>query len=194
MYPTKSVLAEKEVMEKSDYPSKRDPALEGGKERAMYPTKNNLPEGVRIEAAALLQGCLVDSIDLTLQAKQAHWNVKGPSFIALHELFDKVAEDAETYVDLIAERIVQLGGIAVGTLGPVDKRSNLPAYPVTISSGKEHVAALSHALAYYGESIRKSAVTANQMEDADTADILTQVSRAADKYLWFVEAHGQAKD
>jgi starvation-inducible DNA-binding protein len=192
MYPTKGVLAEKEVMEKSAYPSKHDPALEGGKERAMYPTKNNLPENVRIQAATLLQGCLVDSIDLTLQAKQAHWNVKGPSFIALHELFDKVAEDAETYVDLIAERIVQLGGIAVGTLGPVDKRSNLPAYPVTISSGKEHVAALSHALAYYGEFIRKSIAEANQIEDADTADILTQVSRAADKYLWFVEAHGQA--
>ena len=118
----------------------------------MYPTKNNLPEKVRTQIATLLQDRLVDSIDLSLQAKQAHWNVKGPSFIALHELFDKVAEDAETYVDLIAERIVQLGGIAVGTLGPVDKRSSLPVYPVTISSGKEHVAALSHALASYGES------------------------------------------
>jgi starvation-inducible DNA-binding protein len=192
MYPTKSVLAEKEVMDKSVYPSKHDSSAEGGKERAMYPTKNSLPESVRLQVTTLLQNCLVDSIDLTLQAKQAHWNVKGPSFIALHELFDKVAEDAETYVDLIAERIVQLGGIAVGTLDPVDKKSSLPAYPVTISSGKEHVAALSHALAYYGESIRKSVFMANQVEDADTADILTQVSRAADKYLWFVEAHGQA--
>ena len=158
----------------------------------MYPTKNNLPEKVRSQVAALLQGCLVDSIDLTLQSKQAHWNVKGPSFIALHELFDKVSEDAEGYVDLIAERIVQLGGIAVGTLGPVDKKSNLPVYPVTISSGKEHVAALSHALASYGESVRKSIDQANEMKDADTADILTQISRAADKYLWFVEAHGQS--
>jgi starvation-inducible DNA-binding protein len=158
----------------------------------MYPTKNNLPEKVRTQIATLLQDRLVDSIDLSLQAKQAHWNVKGPSFIALHELFDKVAEDAETYVDLVAERIVQLGGIAVGTLGPVDKRSSLPVYPVTISSGKEHVAALSHALASYGESIRDSINQMNEMKDADTADILTQISRAADKYLWFVEAHGQA--
>jgi starvation-inducible DNA-binding protein len=192
MYPTKSVLVEKETTEKSVYPSKHDSAVEGGKERAMYPTKNNLPESARIQITTLLQERLVDSIDLTLQAKQAHWNVKGPSFIALHELFDKVAEDAETYVDLIAERIVQLGGIAVGTLGPVDKKSSLPAYPVTISSGKEHVAALSHALAYFGESIRKSIGQVTQMQDADTADILTQISRAADKYLWFVEAHGQA--
>ncbi len=130
MYPTKSVLAEKVEMDKSIYPVKHDPAEAGGRERAMYPTKNNLPESVRLQVTTLLQSCLVDSIDLTLQAKQAHWNVKGPSFIALHELFDKVAEDAETYLDLIAERIVQLGGIAVGTLGPVEKRSNLPAYPV----------------------------------------------------------------
>ncbi len=192
MYPTKSVLDEKTEIEKSAYPVKHDSAEKGGKERAMYPTKNSLPESIRLQVATLLQGCLVDSIDLTLQAKQAHWNVKGPSFIALHELFDKVAEDAETYVDLIAERIVQLGGIAVGTLDPVDKKSSLPAYPLMISSGKEHVAALSHALAYYGESIRKSIVEANKIGDADTADILTQVSRAADKYLWFVEAHGQA--
>lgn len=192
MVPTKTALAEKKPMENADFPSKRDSAENGGKERAMYSTKNSLPENTRVQITALLQGRLVDSIDLTLQAKQAHWNVKGPSFIALHELFDKIAEDAETYVDLIAERIVQLGGIAVGTLGPVDKRSNLPAYPVTISSGKEHVAALSHTLAYYGETVRKSIDRADELGDAGTADILTQISRAVDKYLWFVEAHGQA--
>jgi starvation-inducible DNA-binding protein len=158
----------------------------------MYPTKNNLPEKVRIQIITLLQERLVDSIDLTLQAKQAHWNVKGPSFMALHELFDKVSEGAVGYVDSIAERIVQLGGIAVGTRGPVDQKSSLPAYPVTISSGKEHVAALSHALASYGESVRASIHKANEMEDADTADILTEVSRGVDKYLWFVEAHGQS--
>jgi starvation-inducible DNA-binding protein len=192
MYPTKSVLAEKETMEKSVYPSKHDTAIEGGKERAMHPTKNNMPENARIQIAALLQERLVDSIDLMLQAKQAHWNVKGPSFIALHELFDKVAEDVETHVDLIAERIVQLGGIAVGTLGPVGKKSDLPVYPVTISGGKEHVAALSHALAYFGESVREAIEQANGLKDAGTADILTQISRATDKYLWFVEAQGQA--
>ena len=158
----------------------------------MYPTKNNLPEKVRIQVTTLLQSRLVDSIDLSLQAKQAHWNVKGPSFIALHELFDKVAEAAEGYSDLIAERIVQLGGIAVGTLGPVDQKSSLPVYPVTISSGKEHVASLSHALASYGESVRGTIQKAGEVEDADTADILTEVSRNVDKQLWFVEAHGQS--
>jgi starvation-inducible DNA-binding protein len=160
----------------------------------MFPTKNNLPEKVRTQVAAFLQERLVDSIDLTLQAKQAHWNVKGPSFMALHELFDKVSEAAEGFSDLVAERIVQLGGTAVGTRGPVDLKSSLPAYPTAITGGKEHVAALSHALASYGESMRESIRKAVEMDDADTVDILTEISRGADKYLWFVEAHGQSSN
>jgi starvation-inducible DNA-binding protein len=151
-----------------------------------------LPEKERIQVITLLQRRLIDSIDLTLQAKQAHWNVKGPSFIALHELFDKVSEAAEGYVDMLAERIVQLGGIALGSMESVCKKSSLPVYSVTISSGKEHVAALSHALASYGESVRNSIDEANAMRDADTADLLTEISRGNDKYLWFVEAHDQA--
>jgi starvation-inducible DNA-binding protein len=160
----------------------------------MYPTKNTLPEKVRIQMTTLLQERLVDSIDLTLQAKQAHWNVKGPSFMSLHELFDKIAEGAEGYIDLIAERIVQLGGIAVGTHGPVDKKSSLPVYPVTISSGKEHVAALSRALAFYGESLGATLAQSVEWKDVDTTDILTEISRGVGKQLWFVEAHGQASD
>jgi starvation-inducible DNA-binding protein len=164
------------------------------KDASAYPTKNNIPEKVRVQIAGLLQGHLVNSIDLTLQAKQAHWNVKGPNFIALHELFDKVTEEAEGFADLIAERIVQLGGIAIGTLGPVDLKSTLPTYPLKISGGKEHVAALSHSLASYGESIRAAIAQTAELNDAGTADILTEISRAADKNLWFVEAHAQAND
>ena len=160
----------------------------------MHPTKNSLPEKVRVQMATDLQERLVDSIDLSLQAKQAHWNVKGPSFMSLHELFDKIAEASEGYVDLIAERIVQLGGTAVGTRGPVDRKSSLPVYPVTISSGKEHVASLSRALAFYGENLAKTLAQAAEWKDTDTSDILTEISREVNKQLWFVEAHGQAAD
>src|SRR5207244_12448514 len=90
---------------------------------AAYPTKNDLPEAARGEAVALLNQRLADCIDLQTQCKQAHWNVKGPTFIALHKLFDEINEDVEGYVDLIAERIVQLGGIAEGTVGVVADRS-----------------------------------------------------------------------
>src|SRR5271154_717851 len=112
----------------------------------MYPTKNDLPEENRGGIVELVQHRLADSIDMMLQAKQAHWNVKGPNFIALHELFDKVSEEIEEYVDLLAERIVQLGGFAEGTVYAAGKRTALKQYPLSISSGKEHVTALSNAL------------------------------------------------
>ena len=156
-------------------------------------TRNSLPEKTRIEIVALLQVRLADSIDLVMQAKQAHWNVKGPNFIALHELFDKVYTDTGVYVDLIAERIVQLGGLAQGTIRAAAKVSGMPEYPLDISSGHKHVAELAYAIAFYGELIRKAIALSTELEDAGTADILTQISRGADMNLWFVEAHEQAE-
>ena len=157
----------------------------------MYKTKNDLPEKVRTQVAAMLQERLAEAVDLVTQAKQAHWNVKGPSFIALHQLFDQVYEHASGHVDLIAERIVQLGGTAEGTLRVAAKRSRLPEYPLSISGGEEHVAALSHSLAYFGEEVRTGIDKADEIRDRDTADILTEISRSVDKDLWFVEAHAQ---
>ena len=156
-------------------------------------TRNSLPKKTRIEVAALLQDRLSDTIDLMMQAKQAHWNVKGPNFIALHELFDKVYTDTGVYVDVIAERIVQLGGIAIGTIRETAKQSRLPGYPLDISSGMKHVAKLAAAIAFYGALIRKAIDRSSKLEDADTADIFTEVSRGADSNLWFVEAHEQAQ-
>src|SRR5207249_10494728 len=101
----------------------------------MYPTRNDLPESARIKLVELLNQRLADSIDLQTQCKQAHWNVKGPAFIALHKLFDAINEDVEQYVDLIAERSVQLGGIAEGTGGGVAGRSTRPDYPLEVSLG-----------------------------------------------------------
>src|SRR5436305_736048 len=94
----------------------------------MYPTKNDLPEGTRRQVIELLNARLADAIDLQTQTKQAHWNLKGPSFIALHKLFDEINEDVEDYVDLIAERAVQLGGVAEGTARTIAKRSSLAEY------------------------------------------------------------------
>jgi len=156
-------------------------------------TRNSLPEKTRIQIAALLQARLADSIDLTMQAKQAHWNVKGPHFIPLHELFDKVYTDSGVYVDLIAERIVQLGGIAQGTIRAAAKASCMPEYPLDLSDGHKHVAELAHAIALYGEMIREAIVLSTELGDAVTADILTQVSRGAEMNLWFVEAHEQSE-
>jgi starvation-inducible DNA-binding protein len=159
----------------------------------MNTTKNDLPEVLRTKVVELLTARLADCIDLQTQTKQAHWNVKGPSFIALHELFDKINEELEDYVDDIAERIVQLGGIAEGTVRIVAKRSSLPEYPAKIAEGRTHVEALSSALALFGKAARNAIGTANELGDLDTADLFTEVSRGIDKWLWFVEAHLQAE-
>ena len=163
------------------------------KPEPLYPTHNDLPEAARGQIADLLNRRLADAIDLQLQCKQAHWNVKGPSFIALHELFDQVYAAATEYADLLAERVVQLGGIAEGTARTVAERSELDEYPLTIAGGTDHVKALSGALAAFGSRMRFAINECDELEDADTVDICTEISRGTDKWLWFVEAHGQAK-
>ncbi|TMB10460.1 MAG: DNA starvation/stationary phase protection protein Dps [Deltaproteobacteria bacterium] len=159
----------------------------------MYPTKNDLPETTRRQMIDLCNARLADAIDLQTQTKQAHWNVKGPHFIALHELFDKVNEDVEDYVDLIAERAVQLGGGVEGTARSVAKRSTLPEYPVKAGSGRQHVDALSSVLAAFGKLMRGAIEESQRVNDQDTNDIFIEISRGVDKWLWMVEAHLQSE-
>lgn len=158
----------------------------------MYETENDLPQKRREELNALMSQRLADAIDLQLQLKQAHWNVKGPNFIGLHELFDEVNADVAGYVDLIAERIVQLGGIAEGTVRVAAGRSRLAEYPLDIADGAAHVEAVARALSTFGRDARNTIDEADELGDADTADIFTEISRGIDKWLWMVEAHSQA--
>jgi len=159
----------------------------------MFKTKNDLAEETRAKVVELLNARLADCIDLQTQTKQAHWNVKGPTFIALHELFDKVNEAVEDYVDDLAERTVQLGGVAEGTARTVARRSVLAEYPAKAVEGRSHVEALSSALAAFGKAARQAIEQANELGDLDTADLFTEVSRGIDKWLWFVEAQLQAE-
>src|SRR5215470_17807165 len=129
----------------------------------MYPTKNDLPEPSRTKLVDLLNARLADAIDLQTQCKQAHWNVKGPDFIALHKLFDEVNDAVEEYVDLIAERAVQLGGVADGTARLVAKRSSLPEYPARAVDGREHVEGVSTVLGAFGRLARAAIDHANEL-------------------------------
>ncbi len=159
----------------------------------MSKTKNDLATKTRDAVVKVLNERLADSIDLMMQSKQAHWNVKGANFIALHELFDKVVESSEEWIDDIAERAVALGGVAYGTVRVAAKKSNLSEYPLNIKAGADHVEALSNALATYGKAIRAAIDATDKLGDAGTADLFTGISRDVDKYLWFVEAHAQGK-
>lgn len=158
----------------------------------LHNTKIDLAKGKREKLIEILNQRLADASDLKSQAKQAHWNVKGMNFIALHELFDQVATEAEGYTDLIAERITTLGGVALGTVRVAAQNSSLSEYPLEIADGAAHVDALSNALADFGKKVRVSIDDADDLGDKDTADIFTEVSRGIDKSLWFVEAHLQA--
>jgi starvation-inducible DNA-binding protein len=158
----------------------------------IYETENDIPEQRRSELNALMNQQLANAVDLQTQMKQAHWNVKGPHFIGLHELFDQIDEAVEGYVDLIAERIVQLGGIAEGTARVAAERSRLEEYPLDIADGRAHVEAVAKAVSTFGHEARKTIDEADELQDADTADIFTEISRGTDKWLWFVEAHLQA--
>ena len=159
----------------------------------MFKTKNDLSEEIRAKAVELLNARLADCIDLQTQTKQAHWNVKGQNFIALHELFDGINEEVEDYVDDIAERAVQLGGVVEGTARMVAKRSTLREYPAHAVGGHSHVDALSVALAAFGTAVRKAIDQADEPGDLARADVFTEMSRGIDKWLWFVEAHLQAE-
>ncbi len=142
----------------------------------------------------LLNQELADLLDLSLQAKQAHWNVKGPHFIGLHQLFDQVAGQLAENADDVAERAAALGGTAEGALQIIAQRSRLAPYPVNLTSGRGHVIALTSAMNQFGATTRAAIDRAAEAGDADTADLLTEISRGIDKLRWMVGAHLEAND
>jgi starvation-inducible DNA-binding protein len=157
-------------------------------------TRNDLKSNAKQRSIGILNARLADAIDLALLTKQAHWNIKGPHFIAIHEMLDSFRTDLDEHVDTIAERAVQLGGVALGTSQVVAKSSPLKPYPTDISRTHDHLAALIERYAEVAKLARTAIDDSSEAGDADTADIFTAYSRTLDKQLWFLEAHTQAKD
>lgn len=159
----------------------------------MHPTKNDLKSNTKNVSIEIMNARLADAIDLALITKQAHWNLKGPQFIAIHEMLDSFREQIDIYSDMIAERAVQLGGAAFGTKEAVSEKSSLKAYPTDIFAIKDQLPALIERYATVANNTRKSIDDVDEAGDADAADILTNFSKALDKSLWFLEAHIQEK-
>jgi starvation-inducible DNA-binding protein len=159
----------------------------------MHQTRNTLSENIRSRSVELLNKHLAALIDLHAQVKQAHWNVRGTNFIAIHELFDKVADEVEGYSDTIAERAAALGGTAHGTIQVATKHSFLVPYSLGIADAKDHIFAVSGALAAFGESARQAIDESAAYGDADSADLFTEISRGIDYQLWLVESHAAPK-
>lgn len=154
----------------------------------MHSTKNDLSEATRQSMITLLQGHLADGIDLIYQAKQAHWNVKGPSFKELHELFDELYDEVREYTDMIAERLVSLGGQAHGTVRVSAAQSRLPEYPLDMVYQEGHIEAISSAVSLFAQHTRASISASSDLGDEASADLFTEITRGLDKTLWMIEA------
>jgi len=152
-------------------------------------TRNTLESNAKALSIDLLNARVADTIDLALAAKQAHWNVRGPQFIAVHEMLDKLRDTLDEHVDTMAERVAALGGVALGTAQTTAKATTLPPYPTNIHAVPDHLAAMADRIAKLGAAVRTNIDETDDAGDADTADILTGVSRDLDKWLWFIEAH-----
>jgi len=160
---------------------------------APYRTGIDLTTKTRAALIPLLNQRLADLIDLFTQTKYAHWNVKGGGFIMLHELFDAIAERVEESCDLVAERVVMLGGRAEGTTRQAANRSALPEYDAGAVDGVDHVRTLAHQVSLLAATTRKAIGAADETGDPTTADLFTEISRSLDKDLWFLEAHLQGR-
>jgi len=158
----------------------------------MHDTRVDLSITVREKVAPLIQARVADGIDLFTQVKYAHWNVKGPHFLTLHELFDRLAGIVAEQVDLLAERLVALGGRVCATARMVASQSTLAEFQLDAIDGLEMAAAVADKLAAFGKAVRVDIVDATKLGDSNTADLFTEVSREIDKQLWLVEAHLQA--
>ena len=150
---------------------------------------SGLKDNARKTAVAELNARLADAIALALAIKQAHWNVKGPNFIAVHELFDQVRTRFDDHVDTMAERVQQLDGTAVGTAEEVAKGSTLKPYPTNLTKSADHIREICARMRDHGAKIRAAIDATDEAGDADTADIFTAISRDLDKDLWFLESH-----
>jgi starvation-inducible DNA-binding protein len=156
-----------------------------------FPTRNDIPADRRTRLVSLLNQRLADTFDLRSQTKFAHWNVKGPNFIALHKLFDELATLLDGHVDDMAERATALGGVATGTVRQSAAMSQTPEFPAGTFRDMDVVKALADRFAAVGRAVRAAIGEADELEDQDTVDLFTEVSRDLDKSLYFLEAHLQ---
>jgi starvation-inducible DNA-binding protein len=154
----------------------------------MYDSPTALSPDARGTIAKALAVVLTDGIDLHSQIKVAHWNIKGPHFVSLHPLFDTLATELAAHNDAIAERIVTLGGLAVGTARHVAAHSRLPDYPQETTLDLEHVKLLAARIGIYLESARSARVAADKNGDEEAVDLLTQAVQAFEKHAWFLRA------
>lgn len=162
------------------------------KDAKVMPTRNDVQDNAKKVSIGVLNACLADSIDLYNATRSAHWNVKGPQFHSIHTMLEEFYNQLQTASDDLAERVVQLGGTALGTTQVLAQSTRLPPYPTDTYAGEDHLKALAERYAAVAKSLREGIEETDEAGDADTADLLTEQSRAVDKQLWMIEAFLQS--
>lgn len=148
-----------------------------------------LSDNSRKTAISELNARLADGLSLAMALKQAHWNVRGPNFIAIHELFDTVYDNLQGHLDEIAERIQTLDGTAKGTAEVVAEATTLDPYPTDFEDTEDHLREICSRMREFGAKLRTGIATVEEAGDAGTVDILTTFSIGTDKDLWFLESN-----
>lgn len=156
-----------------------------------FSTLNDLSYEARTLAVDVLNARLADLVVLHSLAKQMHWNVKGVHFRQLHELYDDAAGALLEPIDMVAERVVQLGGVAEGSAARAAKTSDLHDIALDITASMDTARALASRWSEVALGVRASIGALAESGDEGSLDLLTEVSRLLDKYLWFIEAHFQ---
>lgn len=159
--------------------------------KQLHANRHDLPADTRARMVALLNATLADLVDLHARYKQAHWNIQGPHFVALHELFDALAGEVPAHIDEVAERITALGGTAAGTLPQAVEASGLGAFPTEAGGHELFIPAVADAVAAAAKHVRGRIGEAGDAGDEGSADLLTGLVRDLDKQLWFVESHAR---
>lgn len=136
----------------------------------------------------LLNQQLATIVDLQSQAKQAHWNVRGPHFHHYHKLFEELSGMLDAHIDTIAERVSAFGGLARGTVREAAALTQLKELSPSITKDRDLIKALRDRYAVAAELVRKAIDVADSLEDDDTEDMLVGLSRDLDKSVWFLDA------
>ena len=149
-----------------------------------------LDESVRAKSAELVNEILADTTILYALYKKHHWNVAGPTFYQLHLLFDKHAEEQAELVDLLAERVQSLGGIAVGDPRHAAELTTIERAP----DGAEEIPVVLDRLLDAHETIiekvREAIDKTEESKDMGTNDLLMgEVLRAHEMQVWFIAEH-----
>ncbi len=140
-----------------------------------------------IDEAHALQATLVELIDLSLQAKQAHWNVVGPAFKPVHEFLDELTDAYRGWYDDVAERLTAIGVSPDGRVATVHGSTLLEAFAPGPMVTSDVLIGMDQRVTGLASRVRERAEAAG--EDLATQDLFIEILRGLEKQRWMIRAH-----